>query len=84
MLRQALDAAFDCLSNVGGRFGARSPLGNTTGECRTRGYEHSVLVLFQVDTILHHPAFYQSGKSLPAFAKFGLGDYAESWGHTKS
>ena len=57
MLREALDVAFDCLSNIIGRFGARSPLGNTPRQSRTRGYKHPILVLFQVDTIPHHPAF---------------------------
>lgn len=55
MFRQALDVAFDSLFNVVGRFGARSPLRNTARQSRTCGYKHSVLVLFQVDPILHHP-----------------------------
>src|SRR5262249_15992861 len=63
MLRQALDVAFDRLSNVVGRFGARSPLGNTAGQSPARGYDYPVLGLFQVNTILHHPEFDQSGES---------------------
>ena len=66
MLRQALEVAFDCFSNIVGRFGARSSLGNTARQRRTRGYKHPVLVLFQEDTVLHQPAFYQSVGALPA------------------
>ncbi len=66
MFRQALDVAFDCLSNVVGRVDACSPLRNTAGQSGTRGSEHAVLILFEVNTILHHPAFYQSVEPLPA------------------
>lgn len=53
MLLQAMQVSFDCLADICRAFRARLALGNTTWESRTRGYENSVLVLLQIDTILH-------------------------------
>ena len=59
MLLQALDVALDRLSNIFGCFGASFPLGDTTGQSGTRSYKHSVLILLQVNSVLHYPTFYQ-------------------------
>src|ERR1035441_7294086 len=57
MLLQALQITFDGLADICGRFRARSALGNTPGQSRTRGHKHPVLVWFQINAIPHYPAF---------------------------
>ena len=55
MLPQALEVTFDCLTDVPGRFHARSALGNTPRQSGTGGHKHPVLVWFQVHSIFHLP-----------------------------
>lgn len=60
MLLQALEVALHRLADIRGRLGARAALGNAAGQSGTRRHEDAVLVLLQVNTVLHYPAFYQS------------------------
>jgi len=78
MLLQALKVAFDCLADVFGGLGAGLALGNAAGQSRASGNKHPVLVLLQIDTILHYSTFYQSvdgrnrnGDALPRSARRG-------------
>ena len=57
MLAEAFQVPFDRLPNVRGRPSARLPLGHTPWQGRAGGYKYPVLVLFQVDTVFHQPAF---------------------------
>ena len=59
MLMKAFQIAFDGLLDVFRCFTARSALGNTAGQSRASGNKNPVLVLFQINAVLHHPAFYQ-------------------------
>src|SRR5579863_1231925 len=60
MLRQALKVAFYCLADVFDGFGARLALGNAAGQGRTGGDKHPILVLLQIDAILHHTTLHRS------------------------
>ena len=55
MLLQALEVALDGLTDVRGRLGARPALGNATGQSGTRRDEDAVLVLLQINSVLHYP-----------------------------
>lgn len=56
MLLQAYDIAFDCLPDILRRFTPRLALGDTARKSRASRDEHPILVLFQVNAILHSPS----------------------------
>jgi len=60
VLAEALQVAFNRLTDVFGGFGPGSALGNASRQSRASCHEHSVLVWFQINAILHYSAFYQS------------------------